>query len=130
MLHSRTFNKEKDYTLWSQWWEHHERPVPLSLVPDLGLIIDYNNVPLAAGFLAAPQGAAICMGNIAGNPNATKEHRNEALNFLIKSLLDLAKRSEYTVVCVSTNVPALKARYERLGFFVTDTNVTHYGKVL
>ena len=128
----RLFDTVRDYPLWADWWEAKKlRPVPRDLLPSVGLTVSQpNGVPICMGFLGTDHGPAAALVNVAGNPTLPPKVRGAGLDRLMQALVDLARQSGYTVICAATNVPALQARYEKLGFFVTDRNVTHYGRTL
>lgn len=110
-----------DHATLTEWWVAHKwEPIPQNYLPEFGLVIE----GLCAGFLYKTDSAFAWLEFVVSNPASDKFKRNEALDLLIKSLLQEAARLGFSAVHTSSNHKGLIERYERQGFRVTDSNVT------
>lgn len=108
------------------WTQHGLPAVPREFLPPTGLVVYDGETLLCGGFLVKSDTAVAAIGSICANPAVDKATRSEALDLLLLKLSELAQQGGFTMVSVATNVPALQARYERLGFKPVDRNVVCY----
>lgn len=115
--------KRDFYQLQAFWTAKGLPPVPMKCLPPTGLVVQCGGFLICGGFLVKSDTnlASICF--VSANPLADPSVRSQALDLLLQGLVATAKRSGFEMVSVATNVPALQARYKRLGFIVTDENV-------
>lgn len=102
--------------------------VPRGCLPDLGLVAelvldDRSKILVAGAYLATSNTATASIVFVSANPSIAKEVRSHALDLVLMGLSTMARKSGFKVMAVSSNVPALIARYERLGFTRTDEDV-------
>lgn len=118
----RKIDLEKDLPEISVWWvEQNWTPIPKSLLPKTGFIIDNY----AAGFLYTTDSDFGVMEWIIANPNTKKEIRREALDLLIKALLEEADNKNIKAIFTSAEHKGLIERYKKHGFKITDRNMTN-----
>lgn len=119
------YDPGKHYFEMMQAWTQRGLPaVPPEFLPPTGLRVVKNGSLLCGGFLVKSDTAVACVSFLYASPLASKTDRSEALDLLILKLSELAQQGGFTVVAASSNVPPLMARYARLGFKITDSNVT------
>lgn len=125
----RAVNRQNDWpTLEKFWSQRGLPPVPMDFLPPTGLVVCRDDGTLLCGaFLVKSDTAVASLAFVSGNPEVPKDERSEALDRVILALVEIAMKSDYRLVGVATNVPALQARYERLGFDLSDENVKCYG---
>ncbi len=127
----RRLNTRTDFPILQKFWTAKGLPaVPEEYLPPTGLVVvgDYGfqETLFCGAYLVKSDAGMASIGYVAANPELPKHIRSKALDVLILELAGLAKEAGLPMVSVSTNVKALQARYERLGFVKTDENVTHY----
>ena len=81
---------ENDWDTLVSWWDAWPTWVnpPKDFLPDNGtggLIIEKNNIPIAAGFLYFTNSAAVLLEWIISNPEYKEKDRKEAIETLIQS---------------------------------------------
>lgn len=117
--------------LHSFWCAKGFPPLDPSLLPATGLVAERaDGVLLCGGFLVKSDTSLASLAFICGNPHIKKLERSQGLDAVILGLVDHAFKEGYQGVGMATHVPALQARYERLGFKLTDQNVKCYGGFL
>ena len=124
MFSIRTFQKD-DYPMYISWLSARNRPAPRFVdLPDLGVVVK-DDREAAIGFLIESDSAVCGMGNFASNPD--HKLRSDAVDFLIDSLVGLAKEKGYQRLFVNTNRGRLIARLKDKGFTVYDEHLTQLG---
>lgn len=117
------FDKQKHYEDICYWWSLYNWPgVNLNALPKTGFIVE----GFAAGFLYKTDSTFAIMEFIVGNKNADKNQRREAIDLVIKSLINEAKNTGYELIFSSIEHPNLMKIYEENGLMKTDTNMTNY----
>ena len=125
-LSRRRFNFEKDYDTVKAWWKAHGADIPKpEYLSETGLIIDVDKNPVAAGFLYRTDSAFCLFKWFVVNPEASREARDKALNYLVKSAVEWCKQAGYRAIYSSTNVRKMINRFEDAGFVQADRRVTH-----
>lgn len=120
----------RDYPQLKAWWDERGfPPARRQFLPPTGLMVRQDGVDTCGGFLFKTDARAAIIGNLVSDPRAPKSIRSEAVDYLVLALLDLAVEDGFEMVCASTNLPGLSARYQRLGFTCTDQGVSHFGRV-
>lgn len=127
----RRLNTRTDFPILQKFWVAKGLPeVPEEFLPPTGLVVVdddlFGETLFCGAYLVKSDAGLASIGYVAANPEIPKHLRSDALDLLILELAKLAKEAGFPMVSVSTNVKALQARYERLGFVKTDENVTHY----
>lgn len=125
----RPVNLSKDWPVLEAFWRQKGYPqVDRSYLPPTGrVVVDSVGTLLCGGFLVKSDTSVATLAFVCGNPNISPDQRSEALDTLILELVELGIFLGFKVVGSATNIPALQARYERLGFAITDKNVKCYG---
>lgn len=124
----RPLSIEFDFPVLQSFWVEKGLPlVPKEYLPPIGISVDHDGELICGGFLAKDSKVG-SIGYIAANPFVDKNIRSKALDLLLLSLEQMATSKGCRVVTVSTNVPALQARYEAHAYKLTDQNVNHYVK--
>lgn len=130
MFEVRAFT-EDDYLEFGEWHELRGRPVMkydyLSPEGCRGLVVHDEKESLVMGFLYS-FGKMGVIGGLASKPKA--EHRGEAMDVLLKTLVGMAKESGHEVAIINTNRPTLIARFEHLGFSACDRDMVQLVRVL
>lgn len=125
------FYKPSDYELIASWWtEQKWTPVPMDMLPDLGLISIVDDKAVCAGFLYTSNSKTVWMEWVIADPKSDKQTRAFALEQLIENLLTMAKLKKAKYVVTSVMHPKLIERLEQKGFIKTDTNMQNMVKVL
>lgn len=126
-LEIRFLDVQRDFPRLTEFWTQYGLPaVPLACLPPTGLVVEQDDVLLCGAFLVKSDTNLASIAFVSANPKADKKVRSEALDTLLLNLASLAKTSGFPLLAAATNVPALQARYERLGFLKTDENVVCY----
>lgn len=127
----RELGLNTDWPILAGFWAR-KLPIPeIEALPPTGLVaVREDGVLLCGGFLVKSDTNTASLAFVCGNPDVLKDERSEALDLVILTLVEIAMKSGFTRVGVATNVPALQARYERLGFALSDANVKCYGGYL
>lgn len=113
------------------WRQRGFPPVDIGALPPTGLVaVREDGVLLCGAFLVKSDTNVASLAFVSGNPDVLKDERSEALDSVILALVEIGMKCGFAVVGVATNIPALQARYERLGFALTDQNVKCYGGYL
>ena len=121
----------EDYKEICGWWQAQGwPPIPLSDLPNTGVIVHVNGEPSAAGFLYKTDSSFCVLEFIVGNPKADKAYRRRGIDVLLEALLTKAKTAGYTRVFSSIQHPRLEQAYLAAGFTVTDTGMKSMVKSL
>jgi hypothetical protein len=127
----RVFNKDKDYDIIVNWFNDRNFDYPkISLLPPTGILLSHDKKDIAAGFLFKTDANVAVIGNLISNPYTDKKIRQKAINYILEILSKIAKDGKFELVTCATNIEKLGSRFEELGFLKTDTNVSHYGRLL
>ncbi len=127
----RSLGLNTDWPLLAGFWGRKLGVPTVEDLPPTGLVaVREDGVLLCGAFLVKSDTNTASLAFVCGNPDISKVERSEALDAVILSLVGIAMKNGFTRVGVATNVPALQARYERLGFALSDENVKCYGGYL
>lgn len=117
------FEKIEHYEDVCYWWSQHDwSQLPRDALPKTGFIVE----GVAAGFLYKTDSQFAILEFIISNKNAKKEDRKQAVDLVVKNLIDEAKNSGYNLIFSSICHPSLMTIYENNGLIKTDTNMTNY----
>lgn len=126
----RELSQEHDWPILHAFWRARGMQAlnPRSL-PPTGLVAvrEEDETLLCGAFLVKSDTNTASLAFVCGNPLVPREERSEGLDSVILALAGVAREAGYEVLGIATNVPALQARYERLGFRLVDENVKVYG---
>lgn len=125
------FDAKKHWNLLEVWWkERGFIAPPLELLPPTGVIARVDGQFVCAGFLTKTDAGAAVLGHFVSDPEATSEHRHEALDAVISFLVQTAKFDNFKYAFMSTNLPNLETRYLAHNFIKTDEKINVYGRSL
>ncbi len=107
-----------------RWWSGHGwPPVPLKILPPLGIIYDDT----AAAWLYMDNGGTgvAMMEWIVTNPDMKPMKSARALLLVIEALKAEAKRMDYGAILTTCRQESLAKLLQRQGFVTTDANMIH-----
>jgi len=119
--------KVEDYPLLRSWWEGHSfDPVPLAILPPLGVIYSDKDGPKAAGWAYMDNGGCgVAMIEwLVTNPKAGLSGAR-ALREVLRFLRSELARMDYGAILTTCKQPALARLLMREGFQPTDTGMIH-----
>jgi hypothetical protein len=106
----------QDHALLAEWWTAWGWPVIIpSWLPDFGLIVSLDDVPIFAGFLIETNTCNAIIEWVISNP-AKKEGREQAKEILLSLLSDYAGKRGYYNVFLMTPSKHLINTAEKQGF--------------
>jgi hypothetical protein len=128
----RTIDLDRDYDMLVSWWKGHGwEPLPKGAVNTLGVICAVDGVDTCAAFLLMSNTNGVAMLEwLVTNPEANVRAAYLAIPTVTAFIEGEAARMNYGVLLTACRQPSLVRMYERCGFTVTDTNVTHMIKIL
>lgn len=127
MISVEFFQADKHYETVAKWWADHNWPaVPLSHLPQTGIIVSHNGKPAAATWIYKTDSAFCWMEWIVANPEIRREARSSCLSVLISTAKILAKFMGFRSIYMSISNPSLAQRIEAQGFKSSDQEMTNY----
>lgn len=121
------FNPEKHYEEVSQWWTAQKWPVvPLSHLPQTGLVVTFNDKPSAAVFIYKTDSAFCWIEYIVASPEIRHEERDLVLSVLISSAKLSARLMGFQTVHMSIRNESLSKRIEAQGFTLGDSGMSNF----
>lgn len=123
--------EESDYETLANWWRFWwKRTVPRNILPDEisnGIIVFSENSPVCAGFLYRTSSSSLWWLEYVVSSPTVKDRgiREESLDVLIKTLIDLAEKSGAKIIFTSLKHNNLINRYLKHGFIYGDKNATN-----
>lgn len=124
----RRYNHIMDYKKISEWWNKRDSdPIPSNLLPAIGYIVD----ECCAGWLYKTDSDFCLIEWIVSDPSSDKIERDEALDVLIDTLENEAKKQGFTVMFTSISrdkTPHLEDRMKKHDFVLGDENMANYIK--
>lgn len=120
-------DKEAEHETFVQWWTGHGwTPVPLCILPKLGVCVVVDGVAAAAGWLYMDNSVGVAMMEwVVTNPANNPRVSFRAIEVLVGALKHQAHGFGYGVILTSAKQEALVRMYERCGFQRTDDTMTH-----
>lgn len=131
MIQLRDFTPE-DYPTLEGWWQGHGwSPVPLQILPRLGIIAEMHTgaeiQPTAAAWLYMDNSVGVAMLEwMVADPKANPRTVLKALNATIDFLKERAKELRYTVILGTCRQESLSKLLQKQGFHVTDSGMIHH----
>lgn len=124
-MQKRYFDFAKDYATIQEWWRKHgsfaPKPEHLSTT---GFLIETDK-PLCAGFLYKTDSKICVFEFVVSNPDAEKNERQTALDFLIEAVKSWAREQGFSLIYTSVKIPSYVRKLAEHGFIEADTNQTH-----
>lgn len=118
----------QDYSELSDWWKWHRwsNPPTIELLDNLkyGIMVSNEQQNICAGFLYFTNARAFALLEFIVSTYKVKDKtkRKDALELLIASLLDIAKKRGVKTIFTSVRHPSLIQRYKDCGFVITSKN--------
>lgn len=113
----------------AEWWTAHGwAPVPVTVLPRCGVVIDNDEgTPIAATFLYMENsGVGVAwMEWTVTNPALSPMKSYAAIVMLTQAIREVALSLDYGIVMTTAKQAGLVKAYERNGFKTTDTGMTH-----
>lgn len=87
-------------------------------LPEIGFIAFNKNRPVCVAFLRMVEGNLAMIDSVGSNPDIEKDTRDEALDSIVKILLETAKHKKIHTVFSHTKLDCIIKRSEKHGFSV------------
>lgn len=126
MFSLRNF-EPRDYADFGLWHEDRGKPVASLEYLGEGYVVSDENGKAAMGFIYRLDKTMVA-GNFISNNRS--ERKKEAVDFLVESLVKVAKESECTLLVVNTNKPKLIERLAGHDFEVYEEGLTQMGRAV
>ncbi len=116
---------QEDYILITSWLsERSQKPWDNNFIPKIGFtVLSESSSPIAIGFLRNCEGDICMIDSMIANPNIDRSIRDNALDLLSTSLIDIAKELEYKGILCLTSLPSIVKRSEKHGFITVPQTV-------
>lgn len=121
-------DKKIHFPLMVEWWNKRGfKGATEQFTPERGFMVYVDEVPTFGAFLVETNANLAIIDYGASDPECSSEARNAAFDLCFRELWDLAAKIGYEMVSAASNMPSIGKRYEELGLFKADENVTIYG---
>jgi hypothetical protein len=127
MIRLREIKLETDYPMVAGWWKAHGwHEVPQAILPKLGVMAHFDDLPTAAAWLYMDNSVGVCwLEWLVSNPAAKPYPAIRCISQVIGFLKERALEMDYGVMMTTCRQDTLVRLYERNGFLKTDEGVTH-----
>lgn len=124
--------EDNDYELLCTWWKMYDwTPPPKDFLPDCGMLVKDGEVPICAAYLYITNSSCSWLEFVISNKDyQNKKNKKIALNLLLESLVNIAKKSGFKYIYTVLKHEGLAKMYESLGFVEGDTNIKTFIKTL
>lgn len=127
MIRIELFDPQKHYETVCQWWAAQGWPkLPLTHLPQTGVIVFSGDSPAAAGWIYKTDSAYCWLEYIVANPDVRGEARASAISTLVSSAKCIAKVMGFQSCIMWLENESLAKRISAHGFEPTDKGVTGY----
>lgn len=112
----------EDMSAWWKWWRWpavSKESLPLNGLG--GIMVYKGEIPIAAGFLYLSNSKVAWLDWIISNPNYRENDRKKALEMLINTLEEVAKKQGYSIIISIARNKSLINIHEKLGYTVDKT---------
>lgn len=109
---------ETDYPMLVEWWTAHKHPIiPFNMLSPFGLVsFSDKSEPAAMSFIYLPQGCdAAQISWTTTNPQVSPRVRYEAVDYVVKGLISLAKKGGRSNVMCFSDSSGLNKIYAKQG---------------
>jgi hypothetical protein len=121
----RQYTREADYPVLKDWWVRQGfGELPPEVLPQTGIIAEYQGVMIAAGFLYRSDSTIAWLEWVVANPDYHEANRTTAIDAVIAAAEAEAKAQGFKVLFTSSNKSNLVERLQRLSWSATDIGVT------
>lgn len=119
---------DRDFDVFMTWWRKWRwgDRVSKEILPDIGYVIEKNNIALCGGFLYTTNSLLASIEWVVSNPFADKRDTDKALDYLIECLYMKALKEGKKIVMTTIKNDAFAMRLKMLGFSQTDKGLTQY----
>jgi hypothetical protein len=128
--------KENDYEdILVGWWKDWKWIPPVKDFLPLnglgGIMVEWDGIPVCAGFIIQTNSKVAWIEWIVSNKNfKEKLHRKDALNLLVQTLTDVAKKTGSTYAYTILKSPSLINTYKNNGYLGEEQNINEMIKKL
>ena len=128
--------KENDYEdILVGWWKDWKWIPPVKDFLPLnglgGIMVEWDDIPVCAGFIIQTNSKVAWIEWIVSNKNfKEKLHRKDALNLLVQTLTDVAKKTGSTYAYTILKSPSLINTYKNNGYLGEEQNINEMIKKL
>ena len=110
------------------WWKDWGWTPPIKDFLPLdgvgGIMVEWDDIPVCAGFIIQTNSKVAWIEWIVSNKNfKEKLHRKDALNLLVQTLTDVAKKTGSTYAYTILKSPSLINIYKNNGYLGTEQNI-------
>jgi N-acetylglutamate synthase-like GNAT family acetyltransferase len=121
-----------DYTTVGPWFTAHKtQPVPETILPKCGIVVEEEGLLLAAGWLYQDNSVGVAwLAWLVSNPDIPRSCVETALGRLLRASESVAKDLGYGVLFTMTNRPSLGRWLQRQGFEANHQGAVQYFKPL
>lgn len=118
---------DADYDMVAGWWhKHHGNTFAREFIPPTAYIVtDDNGSPWGFFSMHGMQCAVCYFGYPMVNPALERQHRDEAIDFMIKCAKLWCVNTGHTYVYISIRGEKMLSRLERNGFMSGEDNCQH-----
>lgn len=117
---------DKDFAMFNKWRKSHKSINMYSNgLPKLGMIVHNNEQDIAIGFIGRTDTNICILCYPVVNPEAKREDRKAALDYLIKAAIGWFEVSDFEVLYTWSDSPIHIKRLDNNGFHSYSENVTH-----
>jgi hypothetical protein len=114
---------EQNYSMLVEWWKQHNwSPVPLSMLPRTGFIVN----DIVAGFIYSTDSNLCLIEWIISDPKSEKIKRKESLSVLLDTLCMAAKELGFNACFTYTKNKGLIETLQKNNFNETDKEMIHF----
>lgn len=128
---ARKYVPETDFTHIKKWGENRGMKIGTpGFLPPTGIVVAYYSKPVCMGFMIRCDNGVAINSDFMSDPDAPKELRNEAVEFMREKLYELARQQGFRVVIAFTSIPKHVERLKEKGYIEMDKNLVHLGRIL
>lgn len=122
----------QDYPTVAAWWDGHKQPpVPPSVLPVCGVIVEEEALPIAAAWLYQDNSVGVAwLAWIVSNPDVSAFDAEKALDVLLGGCEAVARDLNRGVLFTMTDRGSLGRWFERNGFVRNHTGMSQFWKNL
>lgn len=106
------------------------KPTDLDFLPPTGYVVFYHTQPVCAGFMIKCDNKMAINTDLISDIDVPKLLRNDAVEYLRKTLYFDAKKDGIKLITVFTNIIKHELRLKSLGYIDIDKNLTQLGRFL
>ncbi len=125
-LVARGFHEKQDYDMMASWWKSHgSLPPKPEFLSTTGIVIEADHKPVCLGFMYRTDSKICVFEFVTCDPEAEKQVRDDALDYLIKAAKFWADTQGFTLTYTSVKTQKYISRLKKQDFIEVDNNMTH-----